>query len=113
MIRTNLKQYQEYQEHKFTKRIIHKEKDNVIFLLNFSPGAELPAHQHPNANVYILVLNGEGVITSDGADVLVKSGDVIHIDGEEMLSFQNGAESYSSLYVVLTKIPSEQYAVNI
>ncbi|SDX56210.1 cupin domain-containing protein [Paenibacillus sp. PDC88] len=113
MIRTNLKQYQEYQEHKFTKRIIHKEKDNVIFLLNFSPGAKLPAHQHPNAHVYILVLDGEGVITSNGSDLFVKSGDVIHIDGEEMMSYQNGEGSHSSLYVVLTKIPSEQYTVNI
>ncbi|MCM3781855.1 cupin domain-containing protein [Neobacillus mesonae] len=113
MIKTNLKQYQEYQDLKFTKRIVHKEKENVIFILNFSPGAELPAHQHPNANVYILVLQGEGVITSNGIETPVESGDMLHIHGEEMLSYQNGLHAPSSLYVVITKIPNEQYAVNI
>ncbi|MGQ3481654.1 cupin domain-containing protein [Paenibacillus sp. TY11] len=112
MKKNNLTQFQEYQENKFTKRIIHKETDNVIFLLNFSPGAELPTHNHPGANVYILVLDGNGTVTTNGKETAVVQGDIILITGDERFSYRNGADITSSLYVVLTKTPSEDYAQN-
>ncbi|MCE5169014.1 cupin domain-containing protein [Paenibacillus profundus] len=113
MQKSNLARFQEYQENKFTKRIIHKEAENVIFILNFSPGAELPTHNHPGANVYILVLDGKGTVTSNGAETAVVEGDIMHITGDESFSYRNGADTISSLYVVLTKTPNERYAQNI
>ncbi|MGW8957427.1 cupin domain-containing protein [Paenibacillus sp. NPDC055715] len=113
MEKNNLAQFQEYQENTFTKRIIHKEAENVIFILNFSPGTELPTHNHPGANVYILVLDGHGVVTSNGTETAVAKGDIIHITGDESFSYRNGTDIESSLYVVLTKTPNEHYAQNI
>lgn len=113
MKKSNLSEFQEYQEHKFTKRIIHKEAENVIFVLNFSPGAELPTHNHPGANVYILVLEGKGAVISNGEETAVAAGDMVHITGDEHFSYRNGEEGTSSLYVVLTKTPSDNYAVNV
>ncbi|WP_342416770.1 cupin domain-containing protein [Paenibacillus sp. FSL R10-2782] len=113
MEKNNLAQFQEYQENKFTKRILHKEAENVIFILNFSPGTELPSHNHPGANVYILVLDGHGTVTSNGTETSVVKGDIIHITGDESFSYRNDTDIESSLYVVLTKTPGEHYAQNI
>lgn len=113
MQKSKLAQFQEYQDNKFTKRMIHKEAENVIFMLNFSPGAELPTHNHPGANVYILVVDGAGTVICDGTETAVAAGDVLHITGDESFSYRNGADAVSSLYVVLTKTPDERYAQNI
>lgn len=112
MEKKNLAQYQEYADNKFTKRIVFKEEDNVIFVLNFAPEAELPTHKHPGANVYILVLEGAGEVTCNGQPSAVAKGDVFHIAGDEEFSYRSG-ESSSSLYVVLTKTPNENYAKNL
>ncbi|MGG4196484.1 cupin domain-containing protein [Paenibacillus jamilae] len=113
MQKNHVTEYQEYVENKFTKRIIHKDEENVIFVLNFSPGAELPTHRHPGANVNILVLDGSGIVNSDGVETGVAEGDILHISGDESFSFRSGTDAVSCLYVVLTKMPSERYAQNI
>lgn len=74
MKKSNLIQFQEYKEAGFTKRIVHKEADNVIFILNFTPNAELPTHNHPGANVYLLVLEGSGTVTVNGEATEVVKG---------------------------------------
>ncbi|AZK46364.1 cupin domain-containing protein [Paenibacillus lentus] len=112
MEKRHLNEYQEYQENKFTKRIVFKEEENVIFVLNFAPGAELPTHKHPGANVYILVLEGAGEVICDGQSSSVTKGDILHITGDEEFSYRGG-EANSSLYVVLTKTPNENYAKNV
>ncbi|MBY7738123.1 cupin domain-containing protein [Paenibacillus sp. P2(2022)] len=113
MKKSNLIQFQEYKEAAFTKRIVHKEADNVIFILNFTPNAELPTHNHPGANVYLLVLEGSGTVTVNGEETEVVQGDMIHITGDEHFSYRGGAGANSSLHVVLTKTPSESYAQNV
>ncbi|MGZ0038797.1 cupin domain-containing protein [Paenibacillus ottowii] len=113
MEKVNLVQFQEYKEAAFTKRIVHKEADNVIFILNFTPHAQLPTHNHPGADVYLLVLEGTGVVTVNGEETEVVQGDMIHITGDEHFSYRSGGEVNSSLHVVLTKTPSENYAKNI
>ncbi|MFK4301946.1 MULTISPECIES: cupin domain-containing protein [unclassified Paenibacillus] len=113
MKKSNLIQFQEYKEAAFTKRIVHKEADNVIFILNFTPNAELPTHNHPGANVYLLVLEGTGTVTVNGEETEVVQGDMIHVTGDERFSYRGGAEANSSLHVVLIKTPSESYAQNI
>lgn len=113
MQKNHVTQFQEYVEGGFTKRIIRKDEDNVIFVLNFSCGAELPTHNHPGADVYILVLEGSGTATSNGVETAVAEGDILHIAEDENFSYRNGTDVDSSLYVVLTKMPSERYAQNM
>ncbi|MEH7522992.1 hypothetical protein V7149_06845 [Bacillus sp. JJ1503] len=43
----------EFSEEKFTKRIIFREGESTVFVLNFMPGQKLPAHKHPGTNVCI------------------------------------------------------------
>ncbi|WP_223067182.1 cupin domain-containing protein [Paenibacillus caui] len=113
MEKKSLEELQEFQQGKFTKRVVFKGEDHALFVLNFGPGTELPAHNHPGAHVYILVIEGSGTVTSNGEETPVSKGDAVHIAGDEVFSYRSKEESPSSLYVVLTKIPDERYAANI
>lgn len=113
MKQVNLKDYIEYSEERFTKRIVFKEGESTVFVLNFTAGQTLPTHKHPGTNVYLLVVEGEGTFTIDGKEVKAKKNDVIVADGDEEFAFANDSDGNTSLYVMLNKIPSEQYAQNI
>lgn len=109
----NLQEYIEYSPNNFTKRIVFKEGESTVFVLNFTANQSLPKHKHPGTNVYLLVLSGGGTFTIDGKDVKAKANDVIVADGEEEFAFVNDTGENTSLYVMLNKIPSEQYVQNI
>lgn len=113
MKQTNIQEYMEYNEEKFTKRIIFKEGESTVFVLNFAPQQALPTHKHPGTNVYILVVEGNGTFTINGKEVKAKKNDVILCDGEEELAFINDGENNTNLYVMLNKIPDERYVQNI
>ncbi|AKG33626.1 cupin domain-containing protein [Paenibacillus durus] len=113
MEKKELVQFQEYQTDRFTKRIVFKEDKHTVFVLNFGPGQQLPVHKHPGASVYILFLEGSGIVTSDGREISVSQGDVVQISGDEDFSYRSGEGSNSSLYVTLINTPGEQYAQNI
>ncbi|MFC3039677.1 cupin domain-containing protein [Virgibacillus xinjiangensis] len=109
----NLNEYMEMNKERFTKRIIFKEDKSTVFVLNFEPGQTLPAHKHPGSNVYLLVLQGEGTFTIDRKEVPVQQDDVLVCNGDEELAFASTGSSDVSLYVMLNKIPDEQYAKNM
>jgi quercetin dioxygenase-like cupin family protein len=113
MEKNSVKAYMEYSEDRFTKRIIYKKGETTAFVLNFLPGQALPTHKHPGTEVYIYVVTGTGTIVINGAETEVTEADLIHVDSEEEMSFKNSGSEPVSLYVVLSKIPSEQYAKNI
>ncbi|WP_394140340.1 cupin domain-containing protein [Cytobacillus oceanisediminis] len=103
----------EYSDKQFTKRILFKKGESTVFILNFMPGQELPAHKHPGTEVYLLVLQGNGTLTINGEPTEVSEKAVIHAGGEEEFSFKNSGNDRVSLYVMLNKIPDERYAQDI
>lgn len=109
----SIDQFQDFYEQSFTKRIVFKEQDSVVFVLNFLPGQALPPHKHPGSDVYLLVLSGSGTIKVDGNNAQVKEGDVVHCGGEEEFAFENTGSVPTSLYVCLNKIPDVRYAKEI
>lgn len=113
MEKQSLLAYQEYSEERFTKRVIYKKGETTAFVLNFLPGQQLPAHKHPGTEVYLFVVTGNGAFTVDGKEIEVSEGDLIHVGGEEEMAFNNNGTEPVSLYVVLSKVPSEKYAQNI
>ncbi|MDP4172096.1 MAG: cupin domain-containing protein, partial [Bacillota bacterium] len=90
-----------------------KKGESTAFVLNFLPGQQLPAHKHPGSEVFLYVICGNGTFTIDGNEKAVEQFDLFHCSGEEELTFVNNGESPLSLYVVLSKIPSELYSKNI
>ncbi|MNH87478.1 Cupin domain protein [compost metagenome] len=113
MEKKTLADYTEFRSESFTKKILFKQGDNVVFMLHFMPGQSLPAHKHPGADVYLLVLEGSGEMTIDDNVIKVSKTDAIRVDGGELFAYSNTGNEPSSLYVVLTKIPDERYAQNI
>ncbi|MDL4842664.1 cupin domain-containing protein [Aquibacillus rhizosphaerae] len=109
----NINEYKEFNQEKFTKRIVFKEGGSTSFVLNFKSGQELPAHKHPGTNVYLHVLQGKGVFTINDKETYVSKDDVLLVTGDELLSFANNSNEDVSLYVILNKIPNEKYAENI
>lgn len=103
----------EYSEERFTKRVMFNDGESTVFILNFLPGQKLPPHKHPGAEVYLLVLDGSGTFTIDGAQTGVSHHDALHLSGEEDMSFENTGSSPVSLYVMLNKVPDERFVQNI
>lgn len=113
MEKNSVKAYMEYSEEKFTKRIIYKKGETTAFVLNFLPGQALPTHKHPGTETYLYVITGTGTIVINGTDTEVTEADLIHVDSEEEMSFKNSGSEPVSFYVILSKIPNENYAKNI
>lgn len=113
MEKKTLADYTEFRSESFTKKILFKQGDNVVFMLHFMPGQSLPAHKHPGADVYILVTEGSGEMTIDEAVIGVTKSEVIRVEGGELFAYTNTGSEPSSLYVVLTKIPDERYAQEV
>lgn len=103
----------QYHEEHFTKKILFKNGDSVVFVLNFMPGQQLPEHKHPGADVYLHSLTGEGMITVDGIEQELAEGDVIHLSGEESFAYRNNGQTPASLYVVISKVPGPAYTQEI
>ena len=89
MEKNSVKAFMEYSEEKFTKRIIYKKGETTAFVLNFLPGQQLPTHKHPGTEVYIYVVTGTGTIIIDGLESAVSEVDLIHVNSEEEMSFNN------------------------
>jgi quercetin dioxygenase-like cupin family protein len=113
MEKNSVKAFQEYSEERFTKKIIYKKGETTAFVLNFLPGQQLPAHKHAGSEVYLYVVNGSGTFLVNGTETEVTEADVLHVSDNEEMAFKNSGSEPVSLYVVLSKIPSEQYAKNI
>jgi len=103
----------QYQDERFTKKVLFQKGESVVFVLNFMPEQTLPTHKHPGTDVYILGLKGNGTMTVDGEDVALNEGEVIHISGDEAFAYKNDSSAPSSLHVVLCKVPSPIYAQEI
>ncbi|WP_462408858.1 cupin domain-containing protein [Neobacillus sp. Marseille-QA0830] len=113
MEQNSVRTYMEYSEEKFTKRIIYKKGETTAFVLNFLPGQALPAHKHPNSEVYLYVITGNGTIITDGQETEVSALDLLHVNSEEAMALKNTGNEPFSIYVVLSKITNDQYAKNI
>ncbi|WP_078596624.1 cupin domain-containing protein [Evansella clarkii] len=113
MKKQNLKEFTQFSEDKFTKRIIYREGASTAFILNFAPGQKLPSHKHPGSDLYLMVLSGYGEFTVDGKKLEVAAEDVLYAGGEEEMSFENTGDENVSLYVQLINIPDERYAKEI
>ena len=113
MEKLSILDYLEYNETRFTKKILFKKGDNTAFVLNFSPGQELPTHTHPGSDLFLTVIKGRGTLIINGQETEITVNDVINVEGDEEFAFKNNSNEHVSLYVTLCKIPNEQYAKDI
>ncbi|WP_438432629.1 cupin domain-containing protein [Gorillibacterium sp. sgz500922] len=100
-----LRQFQDYQEGKFVKHFVYREPEFVAFVLSFDAGQRLPVHKHPGTKLHLLVLEGSGTVTADGAETEVKEGETVVLSGDADFSYSSSADGRSSLYVMLIQAP--------
>lgn len=100
----SIKSAQQFNEDRFTKIDMIKTRRSVTFLLNFLPGQHMKPHNHPNRELYLHVLEGDGTFTFDGEELEVTKGDVIYCDPEAQLGFTNTGENRVSIHATMTKI---------
>ncbi|WP_379163847.1 cupin domain-containing protein [Paenibacillus sp. sgz5001063] len=103
----------QYQDERFTKKILFQKGESLVFILNFMPGQQLPVHKHPGSDVYILALKGDGTIQVNDLDYPFTEGETLHIAGDESFAYKNTSVQPASLHVVLSKIPNSQYSKEI
>ena len=95
---------EQFNEERFTKVNMIKNKRSAVFLLNFLPGQHMKPHNHPERELYLYVIEGKGTFTIDGRELEVSKGEVIFCDQKEQIGFTNTGESNVSIYATMTKM---------
>ncbi|MEI3606278.1 cupin domain-containing protein [Pseudogracilibacillus sp. SE30717A] len=95
---------QQFNENRFTKIDMIKTKSSVVFMLNFLPGQQMKPHNHPNRELYLHVLEGEGTLLIDNEEIVVKQGELIYCNAEEKIGFINTSETNVSIYATMNKM---------
>ncbi|SOC44177.1 cupin domain-containing protein [Salinicoccus kekensis] len=93
-----------FDEERFTKIDIFKNRNSSMFMLNFTPGQTMKSHTHPGKELYLHVLAGHGEFLIEDEAVNVTEGDVIHLEADEMIGFENG-DARTSIYVTMNRMP--------
>ena len=81
MEKQSITPFQLFKENHFTKRIIYRNKDSHLFILNFLPGQQMPSHYHYGAELFLHILQGNGTFHIEGNDINVVENDVIYCEG--------------------------------
>lgn len=90
-----------FSEERFTKQTLFSDKNHTMFVLNFLPGQQLPAHRHPGKDVFLLGLEGTGSCQIGEETVSLAKGDFIHLVDDNEIAIANDSEEPISIYVIL------------
>ena len=64
-----------------------------LTVAEYPPGADLPAHRHPNGGA-IVVIDGQGVFTVGDSEVAAGPGDIVVIPANAWHSFRNDGDEW-------------------
>lgn len=101
---SNFTEGQKFNEDRFTKIDMIKQRNSVCFMLNFLPGQHMKPHAHPNKELYLFVVEGTGTLICDDQEMEVKRGDVIFCHAEEEIGFTNTSDKNVSIYATMSKV---------
>jgi len=99
-----LKKGQQFNEERFTKVDIIKNKRSSAFLLNFLPEQHMKPHNHPERELYMHVLEGSGTLLVDDEEIVIAEGDVIFFEQDEKIGFTNTGQGNVSIFATMTKV---------
>lgn len=98
----HIKDYQVFDDNRFTKKDIETTGKIKRFVLNFKKGQVLPPHKHPNTDVFLYIVEGKGTCLFDDEKVDVSENDTLHVNGNQMISIENNDDAPLSVFVILT-----------
>lgn len=93
----------QYDENRFTKIDIIKNRRSSAFYLNFLPEQHMKPHTHPGRELYLHVIEGAGTLHIDDEAVEIVAGDVIYCDPDEKIGFTNTSADKVTIYGIMTK----------
>ncbi len=91
----------------FTKRMVKQSPNGLVFTLTFAPGQRLNPHTHEHSDLTVLVLEGSGEATVDGARQPLARGTVLMCEGQEAFGIENTGSERLALFVVLHPAPQD------
>ena len=94
----------QFDENRFTKIDIVKNRRSSAFYLNFLPDQHMKPHTHPGRELYLHVMEGKGTLFIDEKTMEIVPGDVIYFDPEEKVGFTNTGTEPVTIYGVMTKV---------
>lgn len=98
MKKINIGDILDFATEKSTRKAIFKEGQLDTGLLLYAPGQTTPDHKHSDIDEVFYVISGEGTITINNEEVLVKENDIIFSPNGETHGFINTS---STNWVVL------------
>src|SRR5690625_2379737 len=93
-----------YDEERFTKIDIIKNRRSSAFYLNFLPEQHMKPHSHPGRELYLHVLEGEGTLFIEDEELDIVANDVIQCNPDEKIGFTNTGSEPVTMYGVMTKV---------
>lgn len=99
-----IKDAMQFNEERFTKVNIIRNSRSMAFLLNFLPGQVMKSHNHPDRELYLHVIEGNGMFLIDDEELTVEKGDVIYCGADEQIGFTNTSEDKVSIFATMTKM---------
>lgn len=89
MVKININDILDFAAEKSARKAIFKEGQLDTGLLLYAPGQTTPDHKHSDIDEVFYVISGEGTITINNEEVLVKEKDIIFSPNGETHGFNN------------------------
>ncbi|PJJ30807.1 cupin domain-containing protein [Lacrimispora celerecrescens] len=89
MRKININDILDFAAEKSARKVIFKEGQLDTGLLLYAPGQTTPDHKHSDIDEVFYVISGEGTITIDNEEMLVKERDIIFSPNGETHGFNN------------------------
>lgn len=89
MEKININEILDFAAEKSARKAIFKEGQLDTGLLLYAPGQTTPDHKHSDIDEVFYVISGEGTITINNEEVLVKEKDIIFSPNGETHGFNN------------------------
>jgi len=89
MKKININDIMDFAAEKSARKAIFKEGQLDTGLLLYAPGQTTPDHKHSDIDEVFYVISGEGTITINNEEVLVKEKDIIFSPNGETHGFNN------------------------
>ena len=90
---TSLSDFVDFTDERFGRSAVLSSNQAALFLYCFKPGQEMPDHTHPFSAEYLLVLEGEAVISMDVESVLAGVHQAVLIPPEAVHAISNAGSA--------------------
>jgi mannose-6-phosphate isomerase-like protein (cupin superfamily) len=109
MEKINIEGIMEFATERSARKAIFKEGHFDTGLLLYTPGQTTPVHKHSDIDEIFYVISGEGTITINDKEVLVKEKDIIFSPNGETHGFiNNSSDNWVVLQIKIDTLKNDE-----